>query len=67
MESACLKYINRHDYLLVLKIPLEVIFSQNQTSLSEYFDVMKNNNSNISQIVSLILNNAANVVIKTYR
>jgi len=29
LESAYRKYGNRHDYLLVLKMPLEVIFSQN--------------------------------------
>ena len=38
MESAYLKYVNRHDYLLVLKMPLEVIFSQNQTSLLSHID-----------------------------
>jgi len=33
MESAHLKYVNRHDYQLLQKMPLEVIFSQNQTNL----------------------------------
>jgi len=32
MESAYLNYVNRHDALLELKMPLEVLFSPKQTS-----------------------------------